>query len=105
VFRQASSEWINDNGPRLGASVAFYSLLAVAPLIVLAVAVAAVVHGQEAAQGRFASEIRGIAGLEFAQAIQEILRGAYRPRAGVIATLLGLATPAGLSWPGEVPGG
>jgi len=45
VFRQASSEWINDNAPRLGASVAFYTLLSLAPVIVIAVAVAAVVYG------------------------------------------------------------
>ena len=92
VFRQASSEWINDNAPRLGASVAFYTLLSLAPVIVLAVAVAAVVYGQEAAQGRFASEIQGVAGPEVARTIQELIRGAYQPRTGVIATLLGLAT-------------
>ena len=92
VFRQASSEWINDNAPRLGASVAFYTLLSLAPVIVIAVAVAAVVYGQEAAQGRLASEIQGMAGPDVARTIQEIIRGAYKPRTGVIATLLGLVT-------------
>ena len=94
VFRQASSEWINDNAPRLGAAVAFYTLLSLAPVIVIAVAVAAVVYGQKAAQGRFASQIRGVAGPEVARTIQEIIIGAYQPRTGVIATLLGLATLA-----------
>jgi membrane protein len=92
VFRQASREWINDNAPRLGASVAFYTLLSLAPVIVIAVAVAGVVYGQEAAQGRLASEIQGIAGPEVAQRIQEIIIGAYQPRTGAIATLLGLVT-------------
>ena len=94
VFRQASSEWISDNAPRLGAAVAFYSLLSLAPVIVITVAAAAVVYGQEAAQGRLASEIQGVAGPDVARTIQEIIRGAYRPRTGVIATLLGLATLA-----------
>jgi membrane protein len=94
VFREASSEWINDNAPRLGASVAFYTLLSMAPVIVIAVAVAAVVYGQEAAQGRLASEIQGVAGPDVARTIQEIIRNAYRPRTGLIATLLGLATLA-----------
>ena len=94
LFRQASSEWINDNGPRLGASVAFYTLLALAPVIVIAVAGAAVVYGQEAAQGRLASEIQGMAGSDVARTIQEIIIRAYQPRTGVIATLLGLATLA-----------
>jgi membrane protein len=92
LFRQASSEWINDNAPRLGASVAFYTLLSLAPVIVIAVAVAAVVYGQPAAQGRLASEIQGIAGPDVARIIQELLARAYQPRTGLIATLLGLAT-------------
>jgi membrane protein len=94
VFRRASSEWIKDNAPRLGAAVAFYALLSLAPVIVIAVAVAAVVYGQEAAQGRLALEIRGLAGPDVARTIQEIIKGAYQPRTGVIATLLGLATLA-----------
>jgi len=94
VFGRASSEWFNDNAPRLGAAVAFYTLLSLAPVVVIAVAVAAVIYGQDAAQGLFASQIRGVAGPEAARTIQEIIRGAYKPRTGVIATLLGLATLA-----------
>jgi membrane protein len=91
MFRQASSEWFNDNSPRLGASVAFYTLLSLAPVIVIAVVLAAVVYGEEAAQGRLASEIRNVAGPGVAHTIQTIIRGAYEPRAGLIVTLLGLA--------------
>jgi membrane protein len=94
VFRQASSEWINDNAPRLGASVAFYTLLSLAPVIVIAVAVAAVVYGQAAAQGRLAWEIQGMAGPDVARTIQEIIRNAYQPGTGAIAALLSLATLA-----------
>ena len=90
VFRQASIEWINDNGPRLGAAVAFYTLLSLAPVIVIAVAVAAGVNGQEAAQGRLALRIRGVAGPDVARTIQEIVGGAYKPGTGAIATVLGL---------------
>jgi membrane protein len=92
MFRQASSEWITDKASRLGASVAFYSLLSMAPLIVIAVALAAVVYGHDAAEGRLASEIPGVAGPEVARTIQNIIRGAYQPRTGVLATLFGLAT-------------
>ncbi len=94
LFGQASSEWVNDNAPRLGASAAFYTLLSLAPVIVIAVAVAAAVYGQDAAQGRLSAEIQGIAGPEVARTIQEIIARAYQPRTGLIATLLGLATLA-----------
>jgi membrane protein len=94
VFRQASSEWINDNAQRLGASVAFYTLLSLAPMIVIAVAVAAVVNGQEAAQGGLAAAIRSVAGPDVARTIQEIIRGAYKPGTSVMATVLGLVALA-----------
>jgi len=91
ICRQASSDWIDDNAPRLGAAIAFYTLLSLAPVIVIAVALAAVVYGQAAAEGRLASEIGGVAGPEVARTIQEIIKGGYQPRIGAIATLLGLA--------------
>ena len=90
VFRQASSEWVDDNVPRLGAAVSFYTLLSLAPVIVIAVALAAGVYGEEAAQGRLASEIQDMAGPEVARTIQEFIQGAYQPRTGVLATVLGL---------------
>lgn len=43
MFGQASTEWIDDNAQRLGASVAFYTLLSPAPVLVIAVVLAAVV--------------------------------------------------------------
>jgi len=94
ISRQASSDWINDNATRLGAAVAFYTLLSLAPVIVITVALSAVIYGQTAAEGRLAAEIEGVAGREVARTIQEIIKGAYQPRIGVIATLFGLATLA-----------
>jgi len=91
MCRQASSAWVNDNASRLGAAVAFYTLLSLAPVIVIAVALAAVVYGRDAAEGRLASEIAGVAGPAAAKTIQEIVKGGTQPRIGVIATILGLA--------------
>jgi membrane protein len=92
MLRQASSEWINDNAQRLGASVAFYTLLSLAPLIVLALAGADVVYGQQGAQGRLVLAIQGLVGHEVARTIQELLRGAHEPQTGVIASLFGVVT-------------
>lgn len=94
VGGQASRAWVDDNVPRLGAALSFYTLLSLAPVIVIVVAVAAGVYGQEAAQGRLAAEIESVAGPGVARTIEKIIAGAYQPRTGVIATLLGLATLA-----------
>ena len=94
LFRQAMSGWIDDNAPRLGASLAFYTLLSLAPVAVIIVAVAALVYGQEAAQGQLAWQIRDLAGRDGARIIQDIVKSAYKPRAGVLATFVGLLTLA-----------
>ena len=57
VLKETVSEWISDKAPRLGASLAFYTLLSLAPLVVVVVAVAAVFYGQKAAQGQLVWQI------------------------------------------------
>ena len=91
IFRQASSDWMDDNVSRLSAAVAFYTLLSLAPVIVIAVALAAVIYGRDAGEGWLAAEIGGVAGPEAARTIQEIIKGGIQPHVGSIATLLGLA--------------
>ena len=91
MCRQTSSDWVNDNAPRLSAAVAFYTLLSLAPVIVIAVALAAVVYGRDAAEGWLASEIAGVAGPAAAKTIQEIIKGGDQSRIGAVATVLGLA--------------
>jgi membrane protein len=94
VIEETISEWSNDNAQRLGASLAFFTLLSLAPLVVVIVAVGAAVFGREAAEGQFAWEIRDLVGPVGAQAIQELIRGAHKPGAGAVATILSVLTLA-----------
>src|ERR1017187_7964474 len=94
MFKETVSEWVNDRAPRLGASLAFYTLLSLAPLLVVIVAVAALVYGQEAARGQLVWQIQGLVGPDGARAIQGLVQGAYKPGTGAIATLLGVLTLA-----------
>jgi membrane protein len=94
VFQRALSEWQADNAPRLGAALAFYTLLSIAPLAIIVVSVAALAFGKDAAEGQLFWQIRGLAGAEQARVIQDLLRSAYKPGAGLIATALGLLTLA-----------
>jgi membrane protein len=94
MFRHASSEWINDNAPRLSASLAFYTLLSLGPVIVLVVAFADVFSGQQAVEDRLGSVIRGVIGFDISRAVRELIGADYKPRTGVITTLFFLATLA-----------
>ena len=84
--------WSKDNVPRLGASLAYYTLFAVSPILVIAIAIAGSVFGEEAVRGRIVTEIDGLVGRQGAEAIQTILQGAHRDRSGTLAVLAGAAT-------------
>ena len=92
VLGETIDEWANDNAQRLGASLAFFTLLSLAPLVVVVVAVGAAAFGPEAAEGQLAWEIRNLVGPVGAEAIQELIRGAYKPGAGTVATILSILT-------------
>ena len=94
LLKETVSEWLDDKAPRLGASLAFYTLLSLAPLLIVIVAVAALVYGQEAARGQLVWQIQDLVGPDGAKAIQDLIQGAYKPGTGVVASLLGLLTLA-----------
>lgn len=84
--------YLRHNVGRLSASLAFYTLLSLAPLLVVVIAIAGVVFGREAAAGQIVWQIQDLVGREGAQAIQALLESANRPAAGMIATIAGLLT-------------
>ena len=92
LFYSTAMQWSDDNVPRLGAALAFYSVLSIAPLLLICLAIAALIFGEEAATGQIVAEIRNLVGKQGALAIQEMLRNARKPGAGTVAALLGFAT-------------
>jgi membrane protein len=92
LLRQTYSEWSEDKAPQLGASLAFYSALSIAPLLVIALGVASFVLDEETARGQVVTEFQGLVGSEGGKAIEDMINSANRPGTGVVATVLSLAT-------------
>jgi membrane protein len=90
IVRDAGEEWFNDNAPRLAAAVAYYAILSITPLFVIAVAIAGAVFGQEAATGALMNELRDLFGDAGAQVAQTALQNANRPHVGIVATVIGI---------------
>src|SRR3546814_14345141 len=76
----------------MGAASAFYTLVSLAPLLVLVVAVAGFAWGDEAAQGAMDEQLRGILGEDSAGAVQAMVKNAGILGTGLVATALGLLT-------------
>ena len=92
LIRDAAKEWSNDKAPRLGAALAYYTVFAIAPVLLVAMSVAALVLGQEAAQGHILDELRSMFGADTAKMIQEALAKSSERKSGVIGTVVGVGT-------------
>jgi membrane protein len=92
LFWAAITGWSKDNVPRLGASLAYYTLFAISPILIIAIAIAGSVFGAEAVRGQIVSQIDGLIGRQGAEAVQMVLEGAHRDRAGTLAVIVGTIT-------------
>ena len=92
ALKRALAGWWADNVPRLGASLSFYTLFALAPVLVVAIAIAGLAFGAEAVRGEIVAQVRGLVGEEGARGVQALLQGASKERESRIATGLGLFT-------------
>lgn len=92
LLKETYNEWNEDKAPRLAAALAYYTLFSLAPLLVIAIAVAGLVFGREAVEGQLFGQIRGFVGDTGASAIQEMIRGASNFSSGIVATIIGVVT-------------
>lgn len=73
---QAGLRWQADNASYLGAAIAYYALFSVAPLLVIAIAVAGMVYGREAAEGKLVATLSDHVGPETARTLQGLVHQA-----------------------------
>ena len=90
ILKQTASDWSDDNAARLSASLAYYAVLSIAPLLVLAVSVAGLVFGEDAARGQIASELSGVVGPQAGEGIQTLLIHAKEPEDGLFGSIVGV---------------
>jgi membrane protein len=90
VLKETGTAWDEDNVTRLAASLAYFTLLSIAPLIILAVAVTGLAFGEEAAREHIAGELAGVVGAGAADAIHSIAKNAHAPGTGVFSIAIGV---------------
>jgi membrane protein len=92
LLKSAGIEWSNDNAPRLGASLSYYTIFSLAPVLLMVISVASLALGAKAAQGKIVAQLSGLLGDEAAKAIQAMLEKASLHGGGVLATIIGFVT-------------
>jgi membrane protein len=91
LIKRSAIKWNDDDCLTLGAALAYYTVFSLAPVLVIAIAVAGALFGEEAAQGEIVGQIRNLVGNDGATAIQALIRSAGQQGVGSGATVIGLA--------------
>jgi membrane protein len=92
IFKQTISEFSGDKVPRLGAALAYYTIFSLAPLLLIVIAIAGIVFGHDAAQGKIFDQLRTALGPTTAAGMQEMVKNAAKPKSGTVATIIGVLT-------------
>ena len=92
TFRSAARAWWDDDCTRLGASLAYFTLFAIAPILLVATSIAGMVFGPAAVRGEIVGQLDQLVGREGALAVQGLLEAAARRPSGVLPTLIGGVT-------------
>ena len=90
LCKEAVASWSNDYAPSMGAALAYYTVFSIAPLLLIVIAVAGLVFGQEAARGEIFQQLSDLMGAQGAAAVQGMLQALNKPAEGVVATVVGI---------------
>jgi len=92
VLKQTFAEWNAHNAPRLGAALAFYSILSVGPLLLIAVSIAGLAFGRDRTVTYLIDEMRTLLGPDGAKVIADILHNSHDKAKSTIAAIIGIVT-------------
>jgi membrane protein len=92
VLKEAFGDWKEDKASRLAAALSYYTAFSIAPLLLIAIAVAGVVLGPKAAQGQVFGQLEGLLGPEAAGAVEAAIGKSQQTGANTLSAIIGLVT-------------
>src|SRR4051794_14728434 len=92
ALKRAGQNWLAHKSPKAGASLAYYSIFSMGPLIVVVISIATLVFERQGVQREVVDAIKGLVGDKGAEAVGAMLSTAGNPSEGLFATILGTAT-------------
>ena len=89
LLKDACYAWLKDNATSMGAALAFYALFSLAPVLIIAVAIAGFGFGKQAAERAVLGQFQGLMGATGAKAVETVIQNVNRPTLGAIASTVG----------------
>ncbi len=92
ILRHAYEEWSEDNALRFSAALSYYAVFSLAPLLIITIALASLVFGEQAARGEIFQQLSHLLGGKAAAAIQGLIDTSGSKPKNALATVLGIIT-------------
>ncbi len=90
LLKETWNEWNKDGASTLAASLAYYTIFSVAPLLIIAIAIAGSIFGEDAARGQIVTQIQGLVGKDGAEVIETAIKNSRQPEANSLASLISI---------------
>jgi membrane protein len=90
IFKTTFASWNRHEAPRLGASLAFYTILSLSPLVIIVLAFGGLIFSRSTAETHILSQVQAMIGPDGGKAVESMLANAQKPAAGILGTIVGL---------------
>jgi membrane protein len=90
LVKQSVNAWLEERAARMGAALAYYTAFSIAPLLIIAIAVAGLVFGRDAAQAAVVGQLQGLLGDAGGNAVAEMLQSTADFGSSVVAIVIGV---------------
>jgi len=89
VLKKATTEFFSDNGVKLSASLSYYTIFSIGPVLIIIISLAGIFFGREAVQGKIYGQINGLVGNSAALQIQDIIKNIEQSQLSASGAVLG----------------
>jgi membrane protein len=90
ILKRAATEFANDNGMKLSASLSYYTIFSMGPVLIIIISLAGIFYGREAVQGKIYYQLNGILGASAAAQIQEIIKNIEQSQLSASGAVIGI---------------
>ena len=92
LFSESFTKWNDDDAQRLGAALAFYTILSMSPLVIFVIAIVSLVFSRSSAQALLMAQVQSLIGASGRDAIAMMLANSQRHGHGLFSSILGFLT-------------
>lgn len=89
LLKNTSIAFSDDNAFKLSASLSYYTVFALGPLLMIVISLSSIFYGRDAVQGEVYGQLKGLIGNEAALQVQDIIANAHQTHATFLGAIIG----------------